>query len=166
MRELAAPADKHPQLMEVLKTGLLLHDAQTGIVNPWPLCPPEKFKIQFAKNYFELTTPDQLIALTAGDKSVMLHLSGGQSGTACTTLVLKKASLVHIAEQLFPLGYIQVHRQSMINLRYLKGVDKNKILLTCTINKDIKIGSSYDEIVEQLIEIYLKRNNCISLLGY
>ncbi len=94
-----------------------------------------------------------------------LYLKCDEKDKPVTTLVLKKASLQDIACQLFPFGFVQTQRQSIINLHYFEGVDGDTVLLRTPIEKTIRIGSSFNEQVHQLIDLYLNGKKCITLLG-
>ncbi len=148
----------------VLATGLLPADEQ-GVAHQWPLPLPAILKIQFARKYFRTVYPTCIIALLKNDNDVTLYLKCDEKDKPVTTLVLKKASLQDIACQLFPFGFVQTQRQSIINLHYFEGVDGDTLLLRTPINNDIKIGASFEKQVTRLLDIYLRGKNCIDLFG-
>jgi len=130
-----------------------------------PLPDTDYFAIQPSKTKFILFKPDDFVAAASNKKGVLLYLRGDSVSLNYRKLQLNNMSMGNLVKQVKQFHYLQIHKQSLINLDYLAGIDHDEILLTFKTDEHLYIGRTFTAKVKSAIRKYLEQKTFFLLLG-
>lgn len=152
---------KNPQWDTVLATGKLPPDLQTGIALTWPQPPPIHFPVSTDVGTEYLLLAHLQCIQSMGQYSLLyMHQPGKQE----LRKVVVNTLLKKLDSQLFPYGFLRIHKEYMINLALLHTLTsgEHECIMPCVVmcnNKPLPfiIGDRFYNDAIALINLYMQR---------
>lgn len=123
-RALAAPADDDARLLAALRRLLLpapreANAAGAAAAAPAPAPGPLRWIRAGSGDLVHQVPVDEVLFFRADDKYTCVHTAGGAEH-------LIRTPIHELAQALDPLGFVQVHRSTIVNLRHLAGTRRDE----------------------------------------